>query len=516
MTLAPRIIRCALIGLAALTLADCAGSGPRPGPAGRSAAGGYVPAALQRADVLWLERVGFGVDSRELAAYRRFGRAQFLQQQLEAQQDDLPPAVAERIAALPVSQLDAARTLAAVRAQRRAIRTLGDTAARQQARRALNRQGNQLAAEAATRELLRAIYSSSQLREQMVWFWLNHFSVSEYKGDLRWLLGDYAEHAIRPHALGHFRDLVMATLEHPAMLEYLDNWQNRAGHLNENYAREFMELHTLGVGSGYTQQDVQQLARVFTGVGINVGAAPRLPPALQRLYVRRGAFEFNPAHHDFGAKVLLGHRLQGRGFAEVQNAVTLIVRQPACARFISRELATYFVADDPPPRLVAAMSATFRRTDGDIGAVLRTLFTSPEFNAALGGKFKDPMRYVVSAMRLTYDDEPAISNVRPVLGWLGALGEAPYGRQTPDGYPLTASGWASPGQVSRRFEIARAIGNGAAPLLGVREVPQLSSELYEQTLAPFLAPNTRAALAQARSAREWNTFLLSSPELNYE
>ena len=179
------------------------------------------------------------------------------------------------------------------------------------------------------------------------------------KANLRWLVGDYADRAIRPHALGQFRDLVLATLEHPAMLQYLDNNQNAAGHVNENYARELMELHTLGVDGGYTQQDVQQLARMLTGVGINAGDPPKLKPEWQDLYRRDGAFEFNPARHDFGTKVLLGRTIQGRGFAEVEEAVALIVRQPACAHFISRELAIYFVADDPPPALVERMAQTF-------------------------------------------------------------------------------------------------------------------------------------------------------------
>ena len=155
---------------------------------------------------------------------------------------------------------------------------------KEQARKTLNDRGNRLAYEAVRRELLRAVYSPAQLQEQMVWFWLNHFSVFQYKANLRWLVGDYEEHAIRPHVFGHFKDLVMATLEHPAMLQYLDNNQNAAGHINENYARELMELHTLGVGCGYTQQDVQKLARVLTGVGVNAGDAPKLKPEWQRLY----------------------------------------------------------------------------------------------------------------------------------------------------------------------------------------------------------------------------------------
>lgn len=480
---------------------------------------------LSREDMQWLERVDFGVDSRTLEAYRHLGRAGYLERQLHPGTDDaqdLPAAVAAQISALEVAHLDLPATFATLRSQRRKLLASRDPTERREILRSIFRSGAQLADQASERELLRAVYSTDQLREQMVWFWLNHFSVFQNKAQLRWLVADYEEQAIRPHALGRFRDLVMATLESPAMLEYLDNYRNSAGQLNENYAREFMELHTLGVGSGYTQQDVQQLARVFTGVGVNFGRAPHLSPALRAMYVRQGGFEFNPARHDFGPVSLLGHRVKGVGFDEVRNAVTLIVRQPACARFISRELAIYFVADDPPPQLVAQMARTFERTDGDIAAVLRTMFGAPEFTASLGDKFKDPMRYVVSAVRLTYDGR-VIRNAQPLVDWLRALGEAPYGRQTPDGYSLSQPGWSSPGQLNRRFDIARVIGSGHAPLFGQLSAagerppaPQLSDGIYRAALEPILAGNTRKALEQARSPAEWNAFLLFSPEFNYE
>ncbi len=478
---------------------------------------------MRREDSLWLERVSFGLNSASVASYRQLGRERFLERQLRPAEAGLPAPIAAEIAALEISRADPAKLLADVNAQYKSINAMPDAAEKEMARKALNDRGNKLAYQAIRRDLLRAVYSPAQLQEQMVWFWLNHFSVFQYKANLRWLVGDYEERAIRPHVFGHFKDLVMATLKHPAMLQYLDNNQNAAGHINENYARELLELHTLGVGSGYSQQDVQELARVLTGVGINAGAAPKLNPQLQRLYVRSGAFEFNPARHDFGAKTLLGRPITGRGFGEVEDAVGLIVAQPACARFISRELATYFVADNPPAALVGRMAQTFMRTDGDIGAVLRSLFLSREFDAALGGKFKDPARYVLSAVRFAYDDRP-ISNTRPLLNWLNGLGEAPYGRQTPDGYPLTELGWASSGQMSRRFEIARAIGGGNAGLFnpedgtaaGAAGFPQLSNRLYFEALEPFLAARTKDALNRANSQQEWNTFLLSSPEFTYE
>ncbi len=478
---------------------------------------------LRREDALWLERVNFGLDSASVADYQRLGRVRYLERQLQPQDAALPAPIAAEIGALEVTHEDTQLWLADLNAQYKVINAMPDGPDKEAARKTLNDRGNRLGYEAVRRDLLRAVYSTSQLEEQMVWFWQNHFSVFQYKANLRWLVGDYEEHAIRPHVFGHFRDLVMATLEHPAMLQYLDNNQNAAGHINENYARELMELHTLGVGGGYTQQDVQNLARVLTGVGVNAGDAPKLKPELQRLYVRHGAFEFNPARHDFGAKTLLGHPVEGHGFDEVEHAVALIVAQPACARFVSRQLATYFIADNPPPALVERMAQTFMHTDGDIAAVLRTMLLAREFNAALGGKFKDPMRFVVSAVRYAYDGRP-IYNTRPMLNWLNSLGEGPYNHQTPDGYPLTELNWASAGQMSRRFEIARSIGSGNAGLFDPEDgkaaaatgFPQLSNRLYFEAVEPFLAAHTKDALNRANSQQEWNTFLLAAPDFNYE
>ena len=477
---------------------------------------------LHRDDLSWLQRVSFGLDTATVAEYQRVGRARYLEEQLHPDGGP-PPAVESAIDALEVAHLDVAQTLVSVNAQHRAIKAMPEGPDRDQARKSLNEQGNRLAYQAEQRDVLRAVYSPAQLQEQMVWFWLNHFNVFKGKANLRWLVGDYEERAIRPRVFGHFKDLVMATLEHPAMLHYLDNTQNAAGHINENYARELMELHTLGVGGGYSQEDVQSLARVLTGVGVHPGEAPRLKPELQRFYRRDGAFEFNPARHDFSAKVLLGQPVPGTGFEEVEAAVNIIVSRPACARFISRQLGMYFVADDPPAALVERMAQTFMHTDGDIAAVLRTMFLSKEFAAASGHKFKDPMRFVVSSVRFAYDGR-SISNTRPIVNWLNGLGEPLFGHQTPDGYSLTEVSWASSGQLSRRFEIARSIGAGNAGLFDREDgavatgagFPQLANRLYYEAVEPFLAAGTKDALNRANSQQEWNTFLLSSPDFAYE
>jgi uncharacterized protein (DUF1800 family) len=323
----------------------------------------------------------------------------------------------------------------------------------------------------------------------------------------------------------------MATLKSPAMLTYLDNAQSTVGKINENYARELMELHTLGVsggpsGSKYSQTDVQELARILTGVTVNAtGDDRRMPPARRALYVRDGVFEFNPNRHDFGTKTLLGHVIEGNGLSEVEQAVTLLCQQPATARFISTKLAVYFVGDTPSPRLVDTMTTTFERTDGDIAAVLRAMFTSSAFTSILkrpdtaAGKLKDPMQFVVSSLRLAYDGK-AITNYRPVANWLAQLGEPLYGHVTPDGYPLTEAAWASSGQMVKRFEIARAIGSGSAGLFKTDDgtpaprsgFPLLTNRLFYDLIEPTLGAKTRAALDETTSPQEWNTVLLASPE----
>ena len=480
--------------------------------------------ALSRDDSLWLERVTYGLDTATVQRFRELGRRRFLDEQLAGRDDKLPEAIQRQIDALDIERTQVAQLVVDEIAEQKRINDLDNPEMKKDARKARNELGNKFAYQATRREMLRAIYSPDQLKEQMVWFWINHFNVFAQKGYVKFLVGDYVDRAIRPYALGNFRDLVLATLKHPAMLQYLDNAQNATNKINENYARELMELHTLGVDAGYSQKDVQELAHILTGVGIDTKhEPPRLGPRRQDLLLREGLFEFNPNRHDFGDHVLLGQTIRGGGFAEVEHAVDVLVKQPQCAHFIAQKLATYFVADEPPPGLVDAMARTFQRSDGDIAAVLHTMFESREFEASLGKKYKDPMHYVVSAVRLAYDGKP-IANIRPVVNWLSGQGEPLFGHLTPDGYAMTESAWASSGQMSRRFEIARAIGNGNAGMFNnedgganppVTGFPKLSTRLYFDGVEPYLSKTTLAALDKAASPQEWNAFLLASPEFNY-
>ncbi|HEX7853778.1 MAG TPA: DUF1800 domain-containing protein [Sphingobium sp.] len=431
---------------------------------------------------------------------------------------DLPPDAQAQIAAMRISREPVAQIVVEEDAQNRALKDIADPAQKDQARQAYQKSMNALADEARTRFILRALYSPDQMREQMTWFWFNHFNVHAAKRDIRAMVGDY-EDVIRAHALGHFRDLLEATLRHPAMLRYLDNDQNAAGHINENYAREIMELHSMGVGSGYSQQDVQELARILTGVGVSLESdPPKLRPQLQPLYFRAGLFEFNPARHDFGDKHFLGHTIKGAGFAEVEKAIDLIAASPATAHHVSEQIAIYFMGDTPPPEVVARMAQTFTKSDGDIAQVIRTMIRAPEFTASLGHVFKDPVHYALSAVRLTYGDR-VILNARPVINWLNRMGEGLYGHETPDGYALTSASWIGPGQMATRFDIARQIGGGAAGLFrpegapaDIPAFPQLQNALYFQSLQDSLAKPTQTALAQAVSPQEWNALFLSSPE----
>ncbi|MDZ5635072.1 DUF1800 domain-containing protein [Janthinobacterium sp. GMG1] len=507
-----RFLPTTLISL--LLLAGCAATGP-------AVQSDHRAQTSSTQDVAMLERVSWGVNGGSVRQVQDKGWNAWLQAQLHPGKASLPPAVQAQIDAMTISQVPLDQLVVSMEQKRKDAAGVMDDMAKQQAQKDYQQELNRLAREAATRSLLLDVYSPNQLQQQLSWFWLNHFSVHQGKHNLRAMVGDYEANAIAPHALGKFRDLLGATVHHPAMLRYLDNEANAAKRINENYARELMELHTLGVNGGYSQADVQELARILTGVGVNLGTdTPKVKPALQSQYVRKGLFEFNPNRHDYGDKQFLGQTVKGRGLAELDEALDRLSRSPATAHFISGKLAQYFVGDNPPEALVARMAATFQHSDGMIADVLQTMFDSPEFRQSLGKKFKDPMHYVVSAVRLSYDDKP-ILNAGPMLSWLSRMGQPLYGRQTPDGYPLTEASWASPGQMTTRFDIARTIGSGSAGLFKTDgpqpqekvAFPQLASALYYQSLQPGLSPATRQALEQAASPQEWNTFLLSSPEM---
>ncbi len=345
---------------------------------------------------------------------------------------------------------------------------------------ALNNPGQVVVSELMQAKLLRAIYSERQLDEVMTDFWFNHFNVFINKGADRFLLTSYERDAIRPHVLGKFEDLLVATAKSPAMLFYLDNWlsvgpnseialgiapsrRNRRGYgpgpnnrprgkgrqasgLNENYGRELMELHTLSVNGGYSQQDVTEVAKVFTGWTLD---QPR----------RGGDFRFEPRMHEPGDKIVFGHRIKQSGEEEGLEVLHLLAHNPKTARFISQKLAMRFVSDDPPAALVDRMTQTFLKKDGDIREVLRTMFKSPEFWSpeAYRAKVKTPLEFVVSAVRASGGE---VEDARALVGTLNNMGMMPYGMMPPTGYSMKASTWVNSSALLARMNFALALAAG--------------------------------------------------------
>ena len=355
--------------------------------------------------------------------------------------------------------------------------------------------------------ILRAVYSERQLQEVMVDFWTNHFNVFAGKGADRWLLISYDRDTIRPHTLGKFYDLLLADAQSPAMLFYLDNFQSvspdaqlgpqqrpgairpvdprlltmsnnplqqrpqqqRRG-INENYARELMELHTLGVDGGYTQKDVQEVARCFTGWTIfaprGAGAAAQAITngrLADRLRTDAGKFFFNPRAHDDGEKIVLGHKIPaGGGAKDGLMVLDIVAHHPATAKFIATKLVRHFVSDDPPPALVDRVAQTFLKTDGDIREVLKAIFSSPEFNSAdaYRAKVKRPFELAISAVRTLGAD----TNGGPQMHqWIARMGQPLYGFQTPNGYSDVAENWVNTGALLERMNFALSLVSNRIP-----------------------------------------------------
>jgi uncharacterized protein (DUF1800 family) len=344
-------------------------------------------------------------------------------------------------------------------------------------------QSRRVLAEMQIAKVARAVASERQLEEVMVDFWDNHFTVFAGKGPERYFIASYEREAIRPHALGMFRALLGAVAKSPAMLFYLDNWQSsveegrpriedrgsgiramRRRGLNENYARELLELHTLSVDGGYTQEDIVNVARAFTGWTLE---QPR----------RGGAFVFRPAMHDAGEKTVLGHRLPaGRGIEDGEQVLNIVARHPSTARFIATKLAIRFVSDDPPASLIDRAAEAFTRTDGDIREVVRTIVTSAEFfsSAAYRAKVKSPFELVVSALRAinaTPDTTPRTAQV------VARLGQPLFLHQAPNGWPERGDAWINTGAILNRINFGLALAGGVIPEAQPERWPRYSELL---------------------------------------
>jgi uncharacterized protein (DUF1800 family) len=407
---------------------------------------------------------------------------------------------------------------------------------------AMQLRANSVMVELSEQKLLRAVYSERQLQEVLTDFWFNHFNVDARKGADRFLLTEYERDAIRPRVLGRFRDLLGATAKSPAMLFYLDNWmsadpngphlpdnagrprivrgpfggrvmmppppraakanqgKNAPKGLNENYGRELMELHTLGVDGGYTQKDVTEVARALTGWTID---KPR----------QGGGFVFNPRIHDPGQKVVLGHVIKaGGGESDGEQVLDILARHPSTASFIATKLVRRFVSDVPPPALVERVAARFRDTDGDLREVMRTILTSPEFvgPGSYRAKVKTPFEFVVSALRATGAE---VQDARPLVREMQQLGMPLYMCQPPTGYKDTGDAWINTGALVSRMNLALRLAGGQ---LRGTAVDASTIRSPQSAIDGFLfgdaSDATRTTIAKATDATKMLALTLGAPE----
>ncbi|PYQ25264.1 MAG: DUF1800 domain-containing protein [Acidobacteria bacterium] len=464
-----------------------------------------------------LNRLAFGPSLEDVRRVRAMGVDRYIAEQLAPESIEEPFELGWRLAALETLKYNAVqlRQLYGPLPSIRGFKLPSEFA------KARSERARAVAREAAQARILRAVLSRRQLEEVMVDFWFNHFNVFAGKElDDLWI-GDYEQRAIRPFVLGRFRDLLFAVTKHPAMLVYLDNTlstapgspggrNSRVG-LNENFAREVMELHTLGVDGGYTQKDVTEVARCFTGWTM------RNP--------RQGepSFFFNDRIHDHGDKVVLGHRIvaKGGGKNEGDEVIHILATHPSTARFVSYKLARRFVSDEPPKALVDRAAETFRKSGGDIRAVVKTIVTSPEFlsPATRSAKVKTPFEFVVSAVRATGAD---VGDARALTQRIAAMGMPLYQQQPPTGYKDTAEAWVSTSGLLARLNLALDLAAGRVRGVSVdasRLVPASAASdpdaVAAQLVPSGLAESTRKTLeseAAAADPARVAGLILGSPE----
>jgi uncharacterized protein (DUF1800 family) len=507
-----------------------------------------------------LNRVAFGPRRDDMARLKQIGLQRYIEEQLHPERI-ADEGVNGRLAGLATiglseDEIVARYEIPQLQARRERRREAAQGSPQEQENPRPNmppemmQRANQLVVELSEQKLLRAIYSERQLQEVLTDFWFNHFNVDARKGRARFMLTSYERDAIRPHVLGKFRDLLGATAKSPAMLFYLDNWMSAdpngahpdargtsrarfgrgqfgapfpgadgvdnparrmARGLNENYGRELMELHTLGVDGGYTQKDVTEVARAFTGWTIQNP-------------MQGGGFRFEPRIHDDGEKAVLGHRIKaGGGQRDGEQVLDLLAAHPSTARFIATKLVRRFVSDNPPASLVDRTAATFRKSDGDLREVMRTILTSPEFLSpeAYRAKVKTPFEFLTSALRATGAD---VQNAAPLVRVMQQLGMPLYLCQPPTGYKDTAETWVNAGALVNRMNTGLQLASGQLPGVSIDRAAllhgsDLSADLaaarttfVQAMLGKDVSQSTLETIAKAESVAQMAALTLGSPE----
>lgn len=416
---------------------------------------------ISDSDFAILTRSSFGVGLADVEKYTTQGRWEWLRDQLHYVGDNcLPQDVRTTIKSLQYQNYSPKDKF---KEEREVVERYKNNNEKDQLKIALKEYRQLPVEEAFERKTLRALYCDNPLQEKLADFWFNHFNVYARKAAVAVFLPDYEESAIRPNMFGSFESLLLATLTHPAMLEYLDNVQNGKDKINENYAREIMELHTLGVDGGYSQTDVQELARILTGVGQNFNdnrgaqfGRNNSRETAKNIQTNNG-FMFNMSRHDTDKKVFLNETYSAGGdFNEVKKAVHQLALHPSTARYLSYKMANYFVSDNPPESLIKTMTSAYLNSKGNLAELTKAMVMSKEFSDPVLTKFKEPQAYVYSAIKLQYGTD-VIKNIKLLQKFIADLGQPTYSKLTPNGYSYNAADWASADQIGKRFDVARKI-----------------------------------------------------------
>lgn len=494
--------------------------GVKPNQEGKASK--HNPLSLSQQELLWRKanRLTFGANEILFKSWSEKGLEPWLDEQLSPPSDPvsgLNPSIKEWLDRDELLRKKGYEWAFENQAERVKINKLSTEEEKKPLRDELNKKIEEYSKQSQRLNIQLALYSPYQIRERATWMWLNHFSVYRYKNNIREFEADYTAKA-RSLALGDFKELVLNMTTDPAMLLYLDNQTNSVRRPNENLARELLELHTLGVNGGYSQDDVQELARVLTGFGVR-WSAENAKVSKERLgdYRRVGAFEFNPDQHDWGNKKILGQVLKSRGESELSEALDIILKTPQSAEFVCEKIATHFLGFKPPQSVVDKMMKAYRTGPGGnhIGSAIKTLALSKEITQT-PLQLSRPELFILGSLRFAFDQK-MITNPNLVMTWMNILGGSPFLRQTPDGYPADPQFFSSAAQMQTRFEIAKQIGQGGQNLFAkesnVVGFTQLSNRFYFTSIDPWISPHTQKILEQATSAGEWNLLLLSSPEL---